>query len=150
MAEFINHDRSKIDDCDPFPNHFECQLENDIRFKINKVLFVYKRTLREQLLCDPKVEIKFCLRDDEETIESSDAENWEMIIFPAYRKGREIPHGTMVSHFDSCVNGNITVTNGVIISDWSSNHVLPGYEDIQDKITEFAKHCVNCLTKTIS
>lgn len=144
MVEFINNDRSRIDDCDPFPNFFECSLDNNFKFRINRVLFVYKRTLREQLLNDPRVEVKFCLRDDEETDESKEAENWEIIVFPAKRKGREIPHATMVSHFDSCVNGNITVEKGKV-TDMSSNHVLPGYEEIQDKVTEFAKLCVECL-----
>ncbi len=143
--EFVNHDRQHIDDCDSFlKESFEFKMEDGNTFRINKVQIVYRKTLKRQIEDGGRVEIKFCLRDDEDAEGTEGVENWEMIVFPMYRNNREIAHGSMVSHFDSAVNGNLIVENGMVI-DSSSNHCLAGYDELQDPVTEFAKSYLDCL-----
>lgn len=146
MVEFVDGDKHRIDDCDSSDNSkFEFELKDGIHFKVNRVHLVYRKTILKQLAEQREVKFKFCLRDDYDAQEEDDdTENWEMVIFPMYRKDEEIQHDTMVRQVDSAVNGNVYVEDGKVYY-WASNYCLPEYEEIQDEVVNYAKKYIECF-----
>lgn len=117
---------------------FVFQMRNGYWFRIDRATLIYPQTLLRQLHEQGRAEMKFCVRDDEELLGADDdgREQWELVLFPMYRKGAEIAHGSIVGHQDSILNGNLTVENWRAISP-SSNYCDPEYREIQDPLTKF-------------
>lgn len=123
---------------------FEYLMSDGVFFRIDHVTTIYPRTLHRQLSEQKRVEVKFCVRDDEELDGTDSTEQWELVFFPMYRKGEEIIHDTIVPHDDSVVNGNLVIENGKVVNCSSNYHSL-GYEEMQDPVVEFAKKHIECL-----
>jgi hypothetical protein len=117
------------------------RLSNGCVFRIDKVSIIHHKTLLQQLREQGKVEVKFCVRDDEELPGTATTEQWELVFFPMYRNGEEIAHGTIVEYADSAVNGNLVIENEEVVS-YSSNHHALGYKEVQNPVINYAKEFV--------
>lgn len=139
-----NHHRTEVNglaDCfnKQIREPFVIEMENGCFFRIDNASVVFHNAMVWQLSHQNSVEIKFCLKDDEEFPGTDNIEQWELVFFPMYTKnGEEVSHGSIVPYEDSIVNGNIVVENKVVTS-FSSNHIDPDYRELQDEITIFAK-----------
>src|SRR5581483_10999449 len=124
MSEFTELSEFTEDPEGRLKQPFEYPMEEDgetVYFRIGKVKVRYPETIERQLEERDEVEIKYVLRDDDDAIEEDNVENWKMVLFPMYRKGREILHGDVASYDVSAINGNIVVKNREVTY-VSSNH----------------------------
>ncbi len=126
---------------------FVYQMENGYKFRINRVVFQHKQEVLDQLR-NGTAELKYCVRDDEETNGKEDSEQWELVLFPQYYDGREIPHSTVVDHSDSAVNGNIIVQKGIVVY-CASNHVLACYDEVQNPVADYVDQYIQHLLEKV-
>ncbi len=90
-------------------------MEDGCIFRIDNLTVVYPSVITNSLKRRRDIELKFCVRDDDEFKNIGDIEHWELVLFPKFDKdGVEIAHGAIVSYDDSVVNRNLTVEDCVV------------------------------------
>jgi hypothetical protein len=132
------------------PNEsFSYKMRNGINFRIDHICLLQSRTLAKQLRERQCVQVKFCVRDDEEFPGSETTEQWEIVFFPMFDKNdNEVVHGTVLDYADSAINGNLFVFNRKIVSS-SSNHYSNGYLMLQDPVVEYASKCFEDILENL-
>lgn len=127
--------------CSELKEPFVFPMKDGITLRIDRVAIAYRKHFHQQLETQNKVELKFCLRDDEEILGAPNIEQYEIVFFPMYVKGAEVAHGAVVDYDTSVVNGNMTIQGHEVV-DSSSNHCLRGYEEVQNPVVEFAENYI--------
>ena len=133
--------REREYECNDLPEVLSVPMENEYDYCIDSIIVLLPETLKRQLQDNyyGRTEVKFCTRDQWDREGDPNTEYYQLVFFPMYTHlGEEIPHGSIVSHEDSPVNGNIVIEQGKIV-EVTSNHNLYDYERVTDKTLEFAE-----------
>lgn len=114
---------------------FFYQFPNGNRIIIDKIRIQDHRNLVDQYLANGRVEIKFCVEDDEAYMDGPEIEGLEkyvIVLFPMYDVDGEVrAHDTVVAQADSFQNGNLEIQGKNVIRA-SYNYPVTGYskEDV--------------------